>query len=360
MGAYLVKFTPLEPYFFGNERNFGYGLAKNKTYFIESNELPSQSTLFGTLRYCCIEDPGKSYNINPEEIGAESFNLLSEKIQSFGKIKRMSPIFLAKGDVFYIPVPMNHKKAVYYTPFSQYEECLTEKGIRSFPVDYDTKVGLQDGFMQINGEQQGKVFINYSSESLLFKADRIGINTRNRQQGFFRKVYCMLAQGCSFAVLADIDKQVPDQMVYMGRDKSPFKVSFIDTESVFGAGKDKYGDAFSAMSKMIKDCIKKFNNSKKFQLALSDLYIPNNVEAIYNGCSFSCIKTKDYRSFTTNYKTTRFENRFQRGSTLQTMIKAGSIFVLKDETASVLSPWKDSTVVRNAQQIGYNIVIECD
>ena len=38
MGAYLVKFTPLEPYFFGNERNFGYGLAKNKTYFIESNE----------------------------------------------------------------------------------------------------------------------------------------------------------------------------------------------------------------------------------------------------------------------------------------------------------------------------------
>ena len=43
MGAYLIKFTPLEPYFFGNEKNFGYGLRKNKTYFIESNEVPEQS-----------------------------------------------------------------------------------------------------------------------------------------------------------------------------------------------------------------------------------------------------------------------------------------------------------------------------
>ena len=360
MGAYLIKFTPLEPYFFGNEKNFGYGLRKNKTYFIESNEVPSQSTLFGTLRYCCIDDPGKSYNINPEEIGSESFNILSEKIQSFGKIKRMSPMFLTKGNLFYIPVPMNHKKGDYYTPFSQYEECLTDKGVRSFPLDYENKLGLQEGFMQINGEQQGKVLINYSDDSLLYRVDRIGINTKNKQQGFFRKIYCMLTQGCSFAVLADIDKKVSDQMVYMGRDKSPFKVSFVNAESVFGGGKGKYEDAFSALTEMIRGCIKKFNLSKKFQLALSDLYIPDNVEEVYNGCSFACIKTKDYRSFITNYKTNRFENRFQRGITLQTMIKAGSIFILKDETSSVLFPWEDSKVVKNVQQVGYNIMIECD
>ncbi len=360
MGVYLIKFMPLEPYFFGNERNFGYGLASNKTYFIESNEVPSQSTLFGTLRYCCIDDPDKSYNINPDEIGKESFSILSKKMQSFGKIKRMSPIFLMRDDLFYIPLPLNQKGSVLYDPFSQYEECLTEKGIKCFPLDYDTKIGLRDGFLQINGDQCGKVFINYGNDSLLSKVDRVGINTKNKQQGFFHKRYYMLAPGCSFAVFADVDKQLSDQIVYMGKDKSPFKMSFLNAESVFGTQVNKYETAFLVMTDMIKDCIKKFNDSKPFYLALSDLYIPDHVENIYNGCGFAYLKTKDYRSFTTNYKAKEFQYRFQRGNTLQTMIKAGSVFIPENEASSILQSWENSIMVQNAQQIGYNIMIKCD
>ena len=94
MSIYLVRFTPLEPYFFGNEKTFGYGTVKNKTYYVESSELPSQSGLFGTLRYCCISRPGKNYKIDPGEIGSESFNIRSSCMQTFGKIHRMSPLFV--------------------------------------------------------------------------------------------------------------------------------------------------------------------------------------------------------------------------------------------------------------------------
>ena len=56
MGKYLIKLKPLEPYFFGGERTFGFG---NKTkqkqpYYIVSEYTPSQPTLFGTLRYIVL------------------------------------------------------------------------------------------------------------------------------------------------------------------------------------------------------------------------------------------------------------------------------------------------------------------
>lgn len=96
MSIYLVRFTPLEPYFFGNEKTFGYGSVKNKTYYVESSELPSQTGLFGTLRYCCISRPGKNYEIDSREIGSESFNIQSPCMQTFGKIHRMSPFLPRK------------------------------------------------------------------------------------------------------------------------------------------------------------------------------------------------------------------------------------------------------------------------
>ena len=92
MSIYLVRYTPLEPYFFGNEKTFGYGSVKNKTYYVESSELPSQSGLFGTLRYCCISGSRKNYEIDPEEIGSESFNIQSSCMQMFATALRKEEI----------------------------------------------------------------------------------------------------------------------------------------------------------------------------------------------------------------------------------------------------------------------------
>ena len=111
---------------------------------------------------------------------------------------------------------------------------------------------------------------------------------------------------------------------------------------------------------MIRQYLKKTPAPGKIQIALSDLYIPDRVEKIYDNCSFACVRTGNFRSFTTNYSADRFENRFRRGARLQTMIRAGSIFMLKDGTDSLLSQWEQSETFRNAQQIGYNLMISND
>lgn len=360
MSIYLVRYTPLEPYFFGNEKTFGYGSVKNKTYYVESSELPSQSGLLGTLRYCCISGSRKNYEIDPEEIGSESFNIQSSCMQMFGKIHRMSPLLVVKGNDLYITVPTDHKKGEVYNPFSEYADSITERGNQSLPLDYKCKDGIQSGFMQITGSDRGRVYLNHGRDSILYRVERTGINTLKKEQGLFRKICYMLKPGYSFAVLADIDKQVKGRIVYMGRDKSVFRVTFEPAENIFEIKSEKYEDYFSALTEMIRQYLKKAHAPGKIEIALSDLYIPDRVGALYDNCSYACVRTGNYRSFTTNYSADRFENRFRRGTRLQTMIRAGSTFILKDGTVSLLSRWEQSETFRNAQQIGYNIMISSD
>ena len=54
-----LKFTPLEPYFFGNEKTFSFPNSKDggqlrNSYLIKSESIPSQTTLFGTIRYLLL------------------------------------------------------------------------------------------------------------------------------------------------------------------------------------------------------------------------------------------------------------------------------------------------------------------
>ena len=66
MAEYLVRFIPLEPYFFGGERSGVYG--KESYYFTKSEVMPNQSTILGAIRYCCIDKPSydfKIYSLSP-------------------------------------------------------------------------------------------------------------------------------------------------------------------------------------------------------------------------------------------------------------------------------------------------------
>ena len=362
MGTYVVRFTPLEPYFFGNEKTFGYGSVRNRAYYIESDKLPSQSGLFGTLRYCCITDQEKRYISHAGEIGEESFDIRSEKIQGFGKIHRMSPLFLEKGGLLYITLPADHKinDRDQYQPFSQYMAYVTEWGERYMPQEYECKEGIQSGFMGISEENRGSILADFSEDGVLYRVERTGINTQNENQGLFRKVYYMLKPDYSFMVLADIDGKVEDQLVYMGRDKSVFRVSFKPADSMFQSATGKYEDYWEELTDMILQCFRQYNKSWRSELALSDLYIPDHMEKIYENCCFAFLRTADYRSFATNYSAKEHADRFRRGEKLQKMIKAGSIFILDEKQPSVLAPWENSVTVKNARQIGYNITICSD
>ena len=93
MSSYLVTLKPLEPYFFGGERTFSFGERANKeivtysNYFIKSEDLMSQTTLLGALRFLILKMNGK-LNLPSSEtidlVGKASFSF-ERASQNFGK-----------------------------------------------------------------------------------------------------------------------------------------------------------------------------------------------------------------------------------------------------------------------------------
>ena len=110
MKQYLMKLTPLEAYFFGNEKSFKYPKQENSgqmsnQYYIKSESVPAQTTLLGMLRYLLLPVKKNNFSdytdddkkLNAEAVGASSFDF-EQKDSSFGKIKGISPVFLLKDD----------------------------------------------------------------------------------------------------------------------------------------------------------------------------------------------------------------------------------------------------------------------
>ena len=68
-----IRLSPLEPFFFGNDRTFFYGeddikRIGRRSYYVRSEKIPMQTTLFGVLRYLGIREVKNNYDI--EFLGA--------------------------------------------------------------------------------------------------------------------------------------------------------------------------------------------------------------------------------------------------------------------------------------------------
>lgn len=175
MTDYLVTFRPLGDYSFGSDRRFSF-VGKNNysedeyaPYFIRTNRVPEQSTVFGMIRYLILVSNGIQLNQNfqydddtrdnmKDLIGEKSFSL-NGGVQSFGKLEKISPIFLRK----------NSKEIVILNPFNnkqgregidQFEPMILEKeftlstsfGEIALPKskEYNPKEGYGDGYYNIN------------------------------------------------------------------------------------------------------------------------------------------------------------------------------------------------------------------
>ena len=112
----LIRLTPLEPYFLGSDRTFHYGendvrrIGKSD-YFIKSVKIPSQTTLFGILRYLGMQNRTVDYVLGDSEqyIGSSSFRFMDNS-QSFGMIKSISPLLLMQNSTGrkLLRTPLNH------------------------------------------------------------------------------------------------------------------------------------------------------------------------------------------------------------------------------------------------------------
>lgn len=340
MKSYLVKLTPQEPYFFGNEKTFKFSGEENQgqlrnSYFIRSERTPLQSTLMGVLRYILM--PYKDfvhYAENSEVIGEESFKIYAEN-QSFGVIKEISPLFIMKGEDKYVVTPFDCRKEhnsqdpKSYVPFSEYsDDVLTDKGKKIYTKEFNVKDGIIDSYLNLSDKSIIVADKLFSSEI------RVGVKKAGRSAdvdgAFFKKEYCRLNSDYCFAfyTLLDESAKLPEKMrteVFMGQGKSMFIAEFIEEENTLKE------DVSKILSKDISYC-------------LSDSLVRSD---IYDHCKFAVVRLRDYRA----YETMR-DRKVKKGSVLYKLIKAGSVFIPSDK-----DKFKEKTENSNCRKIGFNYFI---
>jgi hypothetical protein len=322
-----VTFAPLEPYFFGGEKTNpfpGADPSQQQTglrYYISSRDLPSQSTLFGAVRYLGlpVKRAGGHYTGTEREkmaqaIGASSFDLTAA-VQTFGLIRSMSPLFLWHEERPYFPVPRNHQAdkagapdAARYTPFTAYQTTDTNSGKKCLPLDYNAKADAPDGF--VDGE--GRVI---ARKNVVKSHARVGINRANDRDGYFKKEYKALAEGWRFAVLVEAEEELvfpASQPVFLGQGRSAFQAE--------------------AVKKTVnwKEQVKGFlaRNPREIAYAASDLYVDGS---LYDSCLFAASEAVDYRSFHTIPDDGGL--RIDKGRRLYRFLRAGSVFIVGDREA---------------------------
>ena len=178
MTEYLVTFKPLGDYSFGSDRHFSFVGRNNYSkdeyapYFIRTNSVPEQSTVFGMIRYLILvsngiklkqdfQYDGNTRNDIEALIGVKSFSL-NGGVQDFGKLEKISPIFLRKicknSEEIVIPNPFNNKQG--REGIAQFEPMILEEEI-TLPTsfgeialpkskEYNPKEGHGDGYYNIN------------------------------------------------------------------------------------------------------------------------------------------------------------------------------------------------------------------
>lgn len=246
MSKYQITLTPVDKFFFGGDMTFQVGNNENdklnsqfKSYIIESNMFPQQTSLLGMLRFLILRNAGEEVFkdgkiVNKarakELIGDRSF--MVEKENNFESIKGLSHVRIRRKsgdtitDLEFAPLfkELNFKDA----SLGSYN--LNDISIPSLTKDeYDAKKGIDA--MLTDGKNK------YSLDDIFVKDRRVGIN-RDIKTGIvddaalFKQVsyrfnnretrYC-------FVFEAEIDDSVPfetynGQNVSVGGDNSQFVI----------------------------------------------------------------------------------------------------------------------------------------
>ncbi|MBF0376404.1 MAG: hypothetical protein HQK72_02870 [Desulfamplus sp.] len=347
MTNYLIKLTPLSPFFFAGEKNFGDG--ENANYFAKSNTFPQQTTVLGMLRKEILIQNSNVYKESGKysddeksqikELIGDSFTLpdadkFPSSSNNFGAIKKISPLFLAKHCDYFISTPKDHDFV--YEPKKQAKSCLNQtKAIIPLLKNYKPKDGLPDSFISpyligtpIKFSHVFKAFV---------KVGNAKDKSEDDDNKFFKQKFYTMTKGYCFALFAEIDchikdsiVELKDSIVFMGGDNSSFKMN-VET---FEKDDQTFEELF--ISEATKE-------DKKITL-LSDTLVS---EDIYDCCEFAITETMDFR-------TIAMENgRFSKRADKYTMLKRGSVFFIdsKENRQKLEEKLKNPKL----EQIGYNI-----
>lgn len=246
---YLIEMTPIDSYAFSGESSFlnpGETKTRRSSYHVDSELLPPQTTVLGTLRRCLLEwnklfRDDKQYSEHEKEemkklIGAQPFQIDSMKFE-LGAIKGISCLFLTQRtqdeegrekEHWLFPIPKNAKqneKAMQYKAMPWDRQKMEDNEISL--KGYDVKEYLASGFVAVPFSRYDAlpaagveaVFANGLKTSALIPQHDIFISY---QQSAVRKVEDDKEKGYrlhervvfnrnngkfAFAVLAEIDEE---------------------------------------------------------------------------------------------------------------------------------------------------------
>lgn len=189
MAIYKILFTPMEDFFFGDEGTFTDNINDSK-YFLKSNDFPSQTTIFGIIRYLGLKHVKSNFSYSTDEkfdneieVGRSAFNI-SKAVNGlsdnrYGKINGISSVFIHRyksgiSNIF-IKIPSDNKYDIKNEEYISIFNCedikklKTGYGYKWFPSEFDTKKDISLGYVSIdNGlNNDGKEENNFKNENTI-------------------------------------------------------------------------------------------------------------------------------------------------------------------------------------------------
>ena len=310
MARYLIKLTPMRPFFFGGNITFGkLGDEKNSNYLVKSRQFPQQTAILGMIRKeILIQARLLTRKINGEWIDldnkAKAVQLVGEtkfkfnQEQSFGKLNSIEPIFLIKGDKKYIK-KFNPKNLIFQDGILQ---------------GYNPKVDIYDNFVSTDNKECLK------SSDIFIEVEKIGIKKGGGDDAFFKQTSYLFKDDFSFALFIETDFELKSSKVKLGADNSIFEMRVI-----------KSNDRLE------------YDDPNGYLVLLSDSYIDTSIK---DKCDFAITSEIRFKYLDNEFKDS---GKFQfKKSNSYNFYEKGSIFINpKDELLKILDN-------KYLKKIGYN------
>ena len=337
MTQYCVELEPIEDYFFGNERSFGFGRdnkAIYNNYFITSENLPTQTTLLGMMRYFVLKRNNllnkdfSSLSLSDNELKRQE-ELIGSGFRFDGEfdcgvIKEISPMFLKnRDDEILIKAPFNGKISDNKLELRKLKADNSEIKLIDGNLEKDFKLIEGIRLKEEDNIRNSYVILNESrkvikNEDIFNTHIKVGINRFLEKDGFFKKEYKSLKDYklCFYVTFNETKFKIPDNkritdIVYMGMGKSAFKFTMYKETNCL---EDKI------------ESIMKADNM--FYYALSDLAC-KDTKKLNECCDLIFLETRNFRCLKTNYQEKSFYNKLKQ-SGLYNLIRAGSVFFVND------------------------------
>jgi CRISPR-associated protein Cmr3 len=381
MANYKITLTPLDRFFFGGENVFGSEGnqdERQRSYLVQSNLLPQQTSLLGFLRQqlliqnnllCDSDSTVDHIQQAIDLVGPQGFSVKSTA-GGYGAIKSISPVCLTSNGELWGAAPLDD--CLFNDKPLQFS--INEAGY-PFLRNYDPKGGyLSLSFGNVAGDRKPLDDFFQKHEQVGIKMTNrkkhIGLTPEERQEGYYKQTYRTNTNSAyaaahkkeenttfSFVFFAEINLpsqyQFVDDLVNMGGERSSFRleVTQLPEQQEFNEHLPKIGYSKGEIDPNIQSRFRRL-------VLLSDTYAQWPV--ISKHIVFSVAQTVPFRYFTTVLgKDTRYYDfkkndvNTKQQSPSHTLLSKGSVLYIEGDT-NLKEVQKELDAQTSFRQIGYN------